>query len=259
MAVHILTRLSELDSSLVRDLEIDQPQTMRALYNVGVHDIPELASIKRNAVNVRDAAASTDTNVTSGDESSPSGYVACTTDDILAMKKDLYDILVDLRPNEAPNSSSVARWPRIRIADGQALKATQRDLRRFNMLKRELDRVKTVSDDAGRNQRRSSGDRVSRALQYTTTRTTTSNRSSRLEMLHDLQTSYRSKTKMRSPSLHRGLRSRTRPCYGGPRQASRTWRCRQRVFRICHCLLTYRILPPQCHGQTQTSRQNHPS
>lgn len=65
--------------------------------------------------------------------------MACTTDDILGEKKKLYDLLVELpSPNTVPGHKV---WPKLRTSDGELVKATQRDLRRYNSLRKELRRI----------------------------------------------------------------------------------------------------------------------
>ncbi|KAK3072125.1 hypothetical protein LTR53_007388 [Teratosphaeriaceae sp. CCFEE 6253] len=63
------------------------------------------------------------------------GYIACTTDDILQEKSHLYDLLVQL-----PKAGIAAKkqWPRIQTSDGHPVKASQRDLRRYRMLRQEM-------------------------------------------------------------------------------------------------------------------------
>ncbi|KAG8630195.1 hypothetical protein KVT40_001814 [Elsinoe batatas] len=90
---------------------------IRPLFNVGIHDIAELES------------------TTSKDPESGEGWIACTTDDILSTKTRLYDVLVRL-PTQA------GEWPRITASDGTRILATQRDLRRYNALRKELIRLK---------------------------------------------------------------------------------------------------------------------
>jgi hypothetical protein len=71
-------------------------------------------------------------------ETHEDGWMACTTDDILGEKKKLYDLLVEMpSPNAAPGHS----WPKLRTADGVLIKATQRDLRRYTTLRKELRRI----------------------------------------------------------------------------------------------------------------------
>ncbi|KAH0082453.1 hypothetical protein KCU84_g15928, partial [Aureobasidium melanogenum] len=103
---------------------------LRPLFNVGIHDIDNLSQL---------ASKSKPQN----------SWIACSTDDILATKSKLYDVLVELPP-QTSDTSAARRWPRIRTSTGQDIKATQRDLRRYYTLKRELNRVqhqsKTYSD-----------------------------------------------------------------------------------------------------------------
>lgn len=65
------------------------------------------------------------------------GWLACSTDDILVAKKHLYDILVSVPPPYTAQAAEKA-WPRISTKRGTEIKATQRDLRRYRTLRREL-------------------------------------------------------------------------------------------------------------------------
>lgn len=65
------------------------------------------------------------------------GWVACTTDDILVAKKQLYDVLVSVPPPYAAQAAGKV-WPRILTKRGTEIKATQRDLRRYRTLRRQL-------------------------------------------------------------------------------------------------------------------------
>lgn len=67
------------------------------------------------------------------------GWIACSTDDILVAKKQLYDTLVSIPPPYAAQAAEKA-WPRISAKRGMEIKATQRDLRRYRTLRRELRR-----------------------------------------------------------------------------------------------------------------------
>lgn len=75
--------------------------------------------------------------------SSPSnGWVACTTDDILAEKPQLFDTLITLPPSYSTQAKEKV-WPTIRPSSSSGpattdIKATQRDLRRYRTLRREL-------------------------------------------------------------------------------------------------------------------------
>lgn len=65
--------------------------------------------------------------------------MACTTDAILGEKKKLYDLLVEIpSPSATPGRKA---WPKLRTPDGELVKATQRDLRRYNLLRKELKKM----------------------------------------------------------------------------------------------------------------------
>ncbi|KAJ5491065.1 hypothetical protein N7539_002632 [Penicillium diatomitis] len=141
--VYDLSLLASLPNSLLQVLPADNvlPLRPRPLFNVGIHDIPDLASY--------DAAGSTH-NV----EKDPS-WIACSTDSVLCMKPDLYDVLVTMAPAHAQQAEGRA-FPKITCVDRSStkpnatssvgLKATQRDARRYGMLRRGL--RKLSHDDA---------------------------------------------------------------------------------------------------------------
>ena len=87
------------------------------LFNVGISDITRL-------------------------EKHEHGWLACTTDGILGEKKKLYDLLVELPTFIAPGSRTAR--PKLRTAEGRVIKASQRDLRRYRALRRELERHESV-------------------------------------------------------------------------------------------------------------------
>lgn len=114
-SVYDLSVLSNVPQSLQDSVSTEngraQPQ---ALFNVGVFDITEL-------------------------EKHEEGWIACTTDAILGEKKKLYDMLVELPSKDTALSRKA--WPTLRTSSGEIMKATQRDLRRYTSLCRELRRV----------------------------------------------------------------------------------------------------------------------
>jgi hypothetical protein len=121
--IHELTRavynLSVLSSISPRDAErfipsADSILRLPTLFCVGVHDITYLESAHDG------------------------GWAACTTDEILATKNKLYDIIVEL-PSEADLTHTTQhRWPRIRTSAGDDVKASQRDVARYKLLHRQL-------------------------------------------------------------------------------------------------------------------------
>ncbi|KAI7161122.1 hypothetical protein KC349_g2974 [Hortaea werneckii] len=115
--VYIASILSSLPSTACEVLPADTEPLARtdSLFSVGISDIPLLS------------------------ESSRAGWIATTTDDILGERQQLWDILVELTPKER---GSEKQWPRLRTSDGRVIQATQRDLRRYRLLRGELRRMR---------------------------------------------------------------------------------------------------------------------
>jgi hypothetical protein len=120
--VYLLSILSNIPQDSVEILQPDARDLLRiqTLFNVGISDIPFLSDSKRKQQ-----------------------WLACTTDDILAEKKDLYDILVRL-PTSISHRSPLSSRPTITTSDGDTRRATQRDLRRYRLLRAELERVCSI-------------------------------------------------------------------------------------------------------------------
>ena len=107
--------LSNVPRSLQESLSTENGRArLQPLFNVGVFDITRL-------------------------ETHEDGWMACTTDDILGEKKKLYDLLVEL-PSPSTGSGQ-KHWPKLRTSGGEIIKSTQRDLRRYNSLCKELKRI----------------------------------------------------------------------------------------------------------------------
>ncbi|KAF1353722.1 DUF2347 superfamily protein [Delphinella strobiligena] len=120
--VYNVSVLSNTPPGLVDVLpDSDALSPIRPLFNVGVHDIPHLSDISKS-------------------EGGQASYLACSTDEILATKHSIYDILVEL-PQGGSDTAGVNQWPKLRTAEGDQIKATQRDLRRYRALKKELQRI----------------------------------------------------------------------------------------------------------------------
>ena len=112
------------------------PSRSRLLYSIGIHDIPFLEEAARTtaaSVSVRYP------NDASARRSSP-GWIACTTDNLLAGRPKLFDVLVHL-PSQSSEAAGGRRWARIESSDGHRIRATQRDLRRHLLLQRSLRRM----------------------------------------------------------------------------------------------------------------------
>lgn len=80
-----------------------------------------------------------DDETTLGEEEA-SGWIACTTDSILAMKDTLWDMLITMPPSFSTNAKSKV-WPSVEHPGRKPVRATQRDLRRFRSLKAGLARL----------------------------------------------------------------------------------------------------------------------
>lgn len=110
-----------------------------ALFSVGVHDIPKLEQLQPQKAN---GASEPDEDVRTR------GWVACTTDEIITTKKKLFDIVVKM-PETYDAPSQKKNWPVIKTSDGTQIKASQRDLRRWKMLQRELWKHRGSSSEEG--------------------------------------------------------------------------------------------------------------
>ncbi|KAL8702670.1 MAG: hypothetical protein Q9201_004171 [Fulgogasparrea decipioides] len=126
--------LSTLPSSLHKLLPLSPlPTRLRPLFSVGVHDIPILSGSR--TAQYQDHLAN---------EGQAYGWIACTTDDILSTKNNIYDILVTLPPSYAEQAATKV-WPRIQGKQGVNVRGTQRDARRYRGLRRDLRNFRTSS------------------------------------------------------------------------------------------------------------------
>ncbi|KAL8973673.1 MAG: hypothetical protein Q9197_002071, partial [Variospora fuerteventurae] len=134
--VYSISILSTLPSALHSLLPLSPlPTRLRPLFSVGVHDIPTLFTGSRTSQPSESLA--------SGGQAY--GWVACTTDDILGLKDDLYDTLVTLPPSYSTQAQRKA-WPRIQGKQKAVyVKATQRDARRYRGLRRDLQHYRSAS------------------------------------------------------------------------------------------------------------------
>lgn len=128
--VYDISVLSNIPLSTYENLSPDcPPHRLRPLFTIGVHDIPFL---------VDDAKP---TNQSSEQESeSGTGWIACTTDSILAMKDTLWDMLITMPPPHAAAAKEHV-WPKVECPKGVEVKATQRDLRRYRSLRAAMTRI----------------------------------------------------------------------------------------------------------------------
>ncbi|KAK4696478.1 hypothetical protein P7C71_g1442, partial [Lecanoromycetidae sp. Uapishka_2] len=108
------------------------PTRLRPLFTVGVHDMQTLSEGSRNQA----------PHSALPDNGMGYGWVGNTTDDILALKPHLYDTLISIPPSYTKQAKEKV-WPRLESKPGLNIKATQRDLRRYHTLRRELRRFDT--------------------------------------------------------------------------------------------------------------------
>ncbi|MBE3048905.1 DUF4484 domain-containing protein [Candidatus Bathyarchaeota archaeon] len=131
-----LSVLSNIPQAVADMLPADAPShRLRPLFTIGVHDIPALMQ--------EQSQRTADDDATLRDDMS-GGWIACTTDSILAMKETLWDVLVTMPPTHSSGAAEKA-WPTVECPGGQTIKATQRDLRRFRSLKVGLARIAAAS------------------------------------------------------------------------------------------------------------------
>jgi hypothetical protein len=131
--VYNLSVLSSIPHSVFSLLRSDADSVeglhrIRALFTVGIHDIPELEKLQKDSL--RRARESDGLSFSEG-------WVACTTDEIITTKPQLYDYIVELPPvfDAKPQKR---RWPIIKTSEGKTIKATQRDLWRYKLLRNEI-------------------------------------------------------------------------------------------------------------------------
>ncbi|KAI3393328.1 hypothetical protein diail_4461 [Diaporthe ilicicola] len=139
--VYDISILANIPHSVSDLLDPSSPsQRLRPLFTIGVHDIPFLVS--DSTTKRPGPAPEHHPGILGGDPGS--GWIACTTDSILAMKEDLWDVLITMPPSHTANAKEKV-WPTVELRKGTAVKATQRDLRRFRTLKVGLRRLTATS------------------------------------------------------------------------------------------------------------------
>ncbi|KAK0748826.1 hypothetical protein B0T21DRAFT_407305 [Apiosordaria backusii] len=145
--VYDISVLSNIPLSVCDVIDPSAPvQRLRPLFTIGVHDISYLmehqAAMKKRP-NQEDVHSDPS-------EDSTSGWVACTTDSILAMKGDLWDMLITMPPVYSDNAKERV-WPTIECPKGVPVKATQRDLRRFRSLRAGLAHLAAAAETSHSN------------------------------------------------------------------------------------------------------------
>lgn len=144
--VYNISILANIPLSVFDLLEPSAPaQRLRPLFTIGVHDIPFLVADSAKIASKRPGPTPEQRSSPLGDSST--GWIACTTDSILAIKDDLWDVLITMPPLHAANAKEKV-WPTVESPKGVQVKATQRDLRRFRTLKAGLKRLSASTASA---------------------------------------------------------------------------------------------------------------
>ena len=133
--VYLLSILSSIPAILTEMLphllEKSDP-----LFSVGIFDI--------DALNSRSSAGGGESS-----ETPRAGYIACSSDELLATKPHLFDIQVNFPA--APDQNSEPRWPEVTTNEGMPIKATQRDIQHYKALRSRMQtlyELNTTSDEA---------------------------------------------------------------------------------------------------------------
>ncbi|MCJ1352129.1 MAG: hypothetical protein MMC33_002113 [Icmadophila ericetorum] len=142
--VSVLSNIPSLVSGLV-PLE-PLPTRLQPLFSIGVHDIDYL---NQTIPNGQSGAPNGGINGTAHKDQAISdysgyGWVACTTDDVLATKTKLYDVLVTIPPSYTKQAREKA-WPKLQTSTKIEIRASQRDLRRYRTLRQGLRKTQSRS------------------------------------------------------------------------------------------------------------------
>ncbi|KAI0380927.1 hypothetical protein F5Y04DRAFT_256294 [Hypomontagnella monticulosa] len=133
--VYNISILSNIPQSTFELLSAGSPpHRLRPLFSIGVHDIPFLVEDSKKP------RRNSSTEATASEGEAGTGWIACTTDSILAKKDTLWDLLITMPPPHASNAKQHL-WPKIERPGNVPVRATQRDLRRFRSLKAGLARL----------------------------------------------------------------------------------------------------------------------
>ena len=112
--VYLLSILSSIPNLIAEDLP-GGGISLDPRFNIGIYDILDLESRAKGP---------------ESSERAVEGYIACTSDELLATKPHLFDIKVQFPP---PDSQQT--WPTMTTSSGAPIKATQRDLRHYRALR----------------------------------------------------------------------------------------------------------------------------
>ncbi|KAI9652933.1 MAG: hypothetical protein M1829_001360 [Trizodia sp. TS-e1964] len=139
--VYCLSILSNIPLAVSDLLSDSSPsQRLRPLFAIGVSDIPYLETVSKKI-------SSTPSGNAVEDQSTRNGWVACTTDGVMATKPGLYDVIVTI-PKAPFKDGRDKAWPKIESPKDTEVKATQRDLRRYRGLKSGLAKLVNANEES---------------------------------------------------------------------------------------------------------------
>ncbi|KAF2726249.1 hypothetical protein K431DRAFT_259065 [Polychaeton citri CBS 116435] len=131
-ALSVLATLPPDVRPLVEGYPSDQCHVLPTLFSVGVHNIPDLEHLNRHIQTLE------------------KGWIATSTDGILATKTSLFDCCVELpshHPPLDPDGPAHRTRPIFRASDGRQIKASARDYHRWRLVERGLRHcVKTLEE-----------------------------------------------------------------------------------------------------------------
>jgi len=138
--------------SLADSLAIPSESLVRLqpLFSIGIHDIPLLEQLALPHTTSSRTPSNANTAIDDEEDgqennSEITGWIACTTDEIIGMKSKLYDIVVEM-PSSHLGHPSGKKQPILKNSgDNKEIKATQRDLRRYRALRRALRPLRNLS------------------------------------------------------------------------------------------------------------------
>jgi Domain of unknown function (DUF4484)/DENN domain-containing protein 11 len=139
--VYDLSIFATTPLSLANSLVLPSESMVRLgpLFAIGIHDIPMLEKLSSPQSSQPTSSANSHLEREEGQQEDQLGWVACTTDEIIAMKTKLYDIVVEFPASHLAQENKKRYYPIIKSAvDGKQIKSTQRDYRRFKLLSRAL-------------------------------------------------------------------------------------------------------------------------
>ena len=144
---YILSLLSTLPSHTASYVPLEPlPARLQTLFSVGVHDMSLLSRGSRSSSQYKGHRQT--------EPLDPGfGWIACTTDDILTHKPEMWDLLITLPPENPRQKEGEGRvYPVLKDSKGKTVRATQRDLRRWTT----LHRIRTQSINPARRPKSSS-------------------------------------------------------------------------------------------------------